>query len=59
MNAIYTKVTAPCDFCANHQRETQAVYDVNTKLGGWANVCEEHFAALNCQLGLGKGQRLS
>ena len=36
----------------------KAGYDCKTKMGPWANLCEEHFGKLSIGLGLGKGQKL-
>ena len=48
-----------CDFCTREGIPYQAAhYDGKTKMGLWANMCEEHFKAYETGLGLGKGQRL-
>jgi len=36
----------------------KAGYDAKTKMGPWANLCEEHFQEHGVGLGLGKGQKL-
>lgn len=50
----------PCDFC---QRDPTiafqaAHYDGKTRMGPWADMCEEHFQQYGVGLGLGKGQKL-
>jgi hypothetical protein len=42
-----------CDFCSK-----KAVYDARTKMGPWANLCEDHFKRFGIRLGLGYGQKL-
>lgn len=43
-----------CDFCSNG---TPAYADAKT-VYGWGYVCRGHFLSGDCQLGLGKGQKL-
>lgn len=48
-----------CDFCEHYEcTATPAGYNANTRHLGWAYLCETHFAALGCELGLGRGQKL-
>lgn len=35
-----------------------AKYDCKLSIGPWGYVCQKHFEAYNCELGLGKGQEL-
>jgi|Deesub1362B_J571_1020462.scaffolds.fasta_scaffold12872_2 hypothetical protein len=42
-----------CDLC-----EEVARYDAKLPGGPWAYLCETHFFANGCKLGLGRGQRL-
>jgi len=42
-----------CDFC-----DEKARYDAKLPSGPWAYLCETHYFAHGCRLGLGKGQRL-
>lgn len=47
-----------CDLCGDY-KPYSAVADCRLPLhGGWAYVCEMHFAQQRCEVGLGKGQRL-
>lgn len=41
-----------CDFCFN-----PASYDGKTKMGPWANMCEDCFKKYGVGLGTGKGQK--
>lgn len=58
--------TRVCDICkyigTTSERESPALakYDLKTKDGRWANVCENHRKthAMFDTLGIGKGQRL-
>lgn len=55
-----------CDICKYVGNDSEkdsprtALYDVKTKNGPWAFVCEEHRTshAVSAQLGLGWGQKL-
>lgn len=49
-----------CDFCRQNPliKWQVAHYDCKTKMGPWANLCEEHFRKYGVGLGLGKGQKL-
>lgn len=49
-----------CDICKYHHNEPgePAVVDGKTKLGPWANMCDDHNSQLGIGLGLGRGQRL-
>jgi hypothetical protein len=51
----FVKVThqPDCDFC-----DIPAEYDGKTSLGGWANMCLNHFRQIGVGLGSGKGQKL-
>lgn len=43
-----------CDFCYE-----RAKYDVRIpSFATWGYVCETHFQQFDCQVGLGRGQRL-
>lgn len=42
-----------CDFCS-----AAASYDAATRLGPWANMCNDHFKQFGIGLGTGVGQRL-
>lgn len=43
-----------CDFC-----NKQAKYDARIPLyASWGYTCELHFKMFECQLGIGKGQKL-
>jgi len=42
-----------CDFCNKKAR-----YDGKTKMGPWANMCEDCFKKFGIGLGMGKGQKL-
>jgi len=48
----------PCDFCVEEGVDRPAHYDAATKMGPWANMCEEHFRQYGIGLGTGRGQRL-
>ena len=53
-NTIVKVAALPnCDFCG-----AAAHYDGKTKIGPWANMCENCFKKLGVGLGLGKGQKL-
>lgn len=47
-----------CDLCAAEGVKKIAHYDAATRMGSWANLCEEHFARYAYGLGTGRGQRL-
>ncbi len=60
-----TRITRPkyCDFCkhpCNGARQVIALYDFKTRMGPWANACEEHYLEYRYHpdLGTGLGQRL-
>jgi len=53
ITTAYVDSLPKCDFC-----NEPAAYDAVTKLGCWANMCEEHFDQYGISLGTGKGQRL-
>jgi len=42
-----------CSFC-----DKEAHYDGKTKMGPWADMCEDHFREYGIGLGVGRGQRL-
>ena len=50
-----------CDICKyDHGKSgVPASYDGKTKMGPWANMCEQHFRQHGVGLGTGKGQKLS
>ena len=49
-----------CDICKyDHGKSgVPAAYDGKTKMGPWANMCEQHFKSHGVGLGTGAGQRL-
>ena len=47
-----------CDICDSRGDKTPAAYDGRTRMGPWANMCEECFEEYGVGLGLGRGQRL-
>jgi len=47
-----------CDICSVKGLARPAHYDIKMPMGGWANVCEEHYDYYGTGLGLGKGQAL-
>lgn len=49
-----------CDICRYKKDKpgVQAVYDGKTRMGAWANMCEEDFQMYGVGLGTGRGQRL-
>jgi hypothetical protein len=48
-----------CDFCREKGLSVPAKYDSKTKVGPWANCCEEHWQQWGVgRLGTGFGQRL-
>ena len=54
-----------CNFCkVIHEQiiglvgTTVAKYDGKTKMGPWADMCQEHFDEFGVGLGLGRGQKL-
>lgn len=49
-----------CDICKYEDNvpDVEAMYDMRTRTGQWANVCEAHFRShTNRRLGTGFGQR--
>jgi hypothetical protein len=51
-NTVEVASLPPCDICGE-----PALYDANLGMG-WANVCQKHFDAYHCSLGVGRGQIL-
>ena len=49
-----------CDVCKleGYKPMRKARYDCNSSLGGWMNLCSEHFRFYGRGTGLGVGQRL-
>ena len=62
----YISTPKECDLCktigtqSEKDSPARAEYDLKTKMGPWANVCEGHRQshAMFKELGLGRGQRL-
>jgi hypothetical protein len=55
---VVVAVIPSCDICLSFQRDRAAYADARLPTGPWAYVCQEHFNQYNCQLGIGRGQRL-
>jgi hypothetical protein len=47
-----------CDFCKEDGLKTPARVDGKTRMGPWANMCEQHYLNYGIGLGTGKGQIL-
>lgn len=47
-----------CDFCKEDNIKTPARVDGRTRMGSWANMCENHYLRYGIGLGTGKGQIL-
>lgn len=47
-----------CDLCASQGIQRAAYADAKLSIGPWAYVCQEHYAAYRCSLGVGHGQKL-
>ena len=49
-----------CDFCKEDPTVMYqgAMYDGRTRMGPWANMCQDCFKRFGVGLGLGKGQKL-
>lgn len=54
-----SKTKEKCDLCGDHGIDKPAAYDARIPyIGSWAFLCEDCFKKHNCQLGIGRGQRL-
>jgi hypothetical protein len=54
----YVATLPKCDFCKQLGRTADAHYDGKSKVGPWANMCDDHWADYGIGLGTGVGQRL-
>lgn len=62
--ATFVKTLPPCDICAmfGEEKPLPAFADARlakgSRRGSWAYVCRQHFDSHDCELGLGRGQKL-
>ena len=55
-NTVTVTALPSCDLCPT---PTPAKYDARIPGLSWGNLCQTHFDAYGCELGIGKGQMLT